>query len=44
MSGPVAVEERLVASARSLVGEKESRRMSETSPGMWVDGAQKGSL
>ena len=44
-SGPVAVEgERLEAAAQSSVGRKESRRTSETPPGTWLNGAQKGSL
>ena len=45
LSGPVAVEEeRLEAAAKNLVGEKKSRRTSETPQGTWLGGAQKGSL
>ena len=38
------VEERLKAAARNSVGEKESRKMSETPQGLWLGRAWKGSL
>ena len=37
-------EERFVAAARNVAGEKANKKMNETPQGTWLGGARKGSL